>query len=61
MSYNQKSTANHNVNFFLPVDKYDELRSLCVKLDLPRSELIRQGVSMILKKYKEGELSLINN
>jgi len=61
MSYSHKSTASHNINFFLPANKYDELRSLCVKLDVPRSELIRQGVSMILKKYKEGELSLINN
>jgi hypothetical protein len=61
MSYNHKSVAKHNINFFLPVDKYDELRSLCVKLDIPRSELIRQGVSMILKKYREDELSLINN
>ncbi len=53
MAYSHKSIANHNINFFLPADKYDKLRKLCAHLDIPRAEIIRRGVDVMLEKHKK--------
>jgi hypothetical protein len=39
-------------NVFLPVGQYMEIKELGYKLNTPYVELIREGVSLVLKKYK---------
>ncbi len=39
-------------NVFLPVKQYGEIKELGHKLSIPYSGLIREGVSLVLKKYK---------
>ncbi len=39
-------------NVFLPVKHYGEIKELGHKLSIPYSGLIREGVSLVLKKYK---------
>ena len=42
-------------NVFLPVKEYGEIKELGHKLSIPYSKLIREGVSLKLKKYKRKE------
>lgn len=42
-------------NVFLPVKQYEEIKELGHKLSIPYSELIRQGISLVLRKYKRRE------
>lgn len=42
-------------NVFLPVEQYGEIKGLGHRLSIPYSELIREGVSLVLKKYKTKE------
>ena len=48
-------------NVFLPVKQYEEIRALGHKLSIPYSELIREGVSLVLKRYKRKDYMEINN
>jgi hypothetical protein len=42
-------------NVFLPVKQYGEIKQLSHKLSLPYSELVREGVGLVLRKYKRKE------
>ncbi len=42
-------------NVFLPVKQYGEIKELGHKLSIPYSELIREGVDLILRRYKRKE------
>ncbi len=42
-------------NVFLPVKQYGEIKELGHKLSIPYSELIREGVDLVLKKHKRNE------
>ncbi len=42
-------------NVFLPVKQYGEIKELGHSLSIPYSELIREGVGLVLKKYKRKE------
>ena len=44
-------------NVFLPVKQYGDIKELGHKLDIPYSELIREGVDLILRKYQREEKS----
>ncbi len=50
-AHDQKQSCN----VFLPVGQYGEIKELGHKLSIPYSELIREGVSLVLKKYKRKE------
>jgi len=39
-------------NVFLPVKQYGEIRELGHKLNVPYSELMREGVDLVLKRYR---------
>jgi hypothetical protein len=39
-------------NVFLPVKQYEEIRDLSHRLSIPYSELIREGVRLVLKRHK---------
>jgi hypothetical protein len=39
-------------NVFLPVEQYGEIKRLSHKLSIPYSELIREGVGLVIKRYK---------
>ena len=41
----------HNVHFLMPAKKYEQLKKISKKLDLPRSQLVRKGVEKILSEY----------
>jgi hypothetical protein len=38
---------------FLSSEKYKKIKKLGYKLDTPYSKLIREGVELVLKKYKD--------
>jgi hypothetical protein len=38
-------------NVFLKAKQYGEVKELSHKLNIPYSELIREGVNLVLKKY----------
>jgi len=42
-------------NVFLPIKQYEAIRNLGYKFSIPYSELIREGVSLVLKKYNREE------
>ncbi len=42
-------------NVFLPVKQYGEIKELGHKLSIPYSELIREGVGLVLKRYKKRD------
>ena len=42
-------------NVFLPVKQYGEIKELGHKLSIPYSELIREGVGLVLKRYKRRD------
>ena len=42
-------------NVFLPVKQYGEIKELGHKLSVSYSELIREGVVLVLKKYKRKQ------
>lgn len=42
-------------NVFLPVKQYEEIKELGHKQGIPYSELIREGVSLVLNKYKRKD------
>jgi len=42
-------------NVFLPVKQYGEIKELGHKLSIPYSELIREGVDLILRRHKRKE------
>lgn len=51
-----------NVHFLLPAEIFEELRQLGYELQLPRSMLVREGINMLLKKYrKKGESKVESN
>ena len=41
-----------NVHILLPVEIFEELRDLGHRLNVPRSELVRKSIFLLLKKYK---------
>ena len=47
-------------NVFLPVEQYRKIKELSHKLSIPYSELIRDGVSLVLKQHKRTN-SMENN
>ncbi len=42
-------------NVFLPVKQYGEIKELGHKLSVPYSELIREGITLVLRKYQRKE------
>ena len=42
-------------NVFLPVEQYGEIKKLSHKLSIPYSELIREGVGLVIKRYKRKD------
>ncbi len=46
-----------NVHILISAKKFEELRGLGNKLNLSRSELVREGVDLILRKYRRKENS----
>ncbi len=42
-------------NVFLPVGQYMEIKELGYKLNMPYVELIREGVSLVLRKYQKKD------
>ncbi len=42
-----------NIHFLLPVEKYERLKDISKRLDVPRSEIVRQGVDRIITEYHE--------
>jgi len=44
-----------NVHILLPAEKFEELRQLGHSVNLSRSELIRNAVNLLLKKYNKKE------
>ncbi|MCP4255630.1 MAG: ribbon-helix-helix domain-containing protein [Candidatus Scalindua sp.] len=50
-------------NVFLPVEQYGEIKDLGHRLSIPYSELIREGVRLVLKKYnrKENNVGVMHN
>ncbi len=42
-------------NVFLPVKQYEEIKDLGHKLSIPYSELIREGVSLVIRKYQKKD------
>ncbi len=42
-------------NVFLPVEQYGEIKELGHKLSIPYSELVREGVGLVLRKYKRKD------
>ncbi len=45
----------HNIHFLIPVEKYERLKDIGKRLDVPRSEIVRQGVEKMITKY-DGEI-----
>jgi len=41
-----------NIHILLPVDKFEELKTLTFKFDKSLSVLVREGVNLVIKKYK---------
>ncbi len=39
-------------NVFLPVKQYEEIKNLAHRLNVSYSELIREGVTLVLKRHK---------
>ncbi len=42
-------------NVFLHVEQYGEIKELSHKLSIPYSELIREGITLVLRKYQRKE------
>ncbi len=42
-----------NIHILLPIEKFEALRELGHITNLSRSELVRLGINMLLKKYKK--------
>ncbi len=42
-------------NVFLPGRQYQEIKDLSYRLNIPYSELIREGVSLVLRKYRKKD------
>ncbi len=51
----EEMNLKQSCNVFLPVKQYGEIKELGHKLSIPYSELIREGVSLVLKRYKRNE------
>lgn len=41
----------HNVHFLLPIQKFEELKNVSRERDIPRSEIVREGLDLVLQKY----------
>ena len=48
-------------NVFLPVEQYGEIKKLSHKLGIPYSELIREGVGLVIKRYKRKDKVEVQN
>ncbi len=48
-------------NVFLPVKQYGEIKEIGHRLSVPYSELIREGVSLVIKRYKRREKAETQN
>jgi hypothetical protein len=48
-------------NVFLPVEQYGEIKELSHKLSIPYSELIREGVGLVIKRYKRKDKVEVQN
>ncbi len=44
-----------NVHILLPIEIFEELKAVGKKSDLSRSELAREGIGMVLRKYRRKE------
>ncbi len=44
-----------NVHILLHAEKFEELRQLGHRVNLSRSELVRNAINMLLKKYKKND------
>ncbi len=48
-------------NVFLTVKQYGEIKELGHKLSIPYSELIREGVGLVIKRYKRKDKVEVQN
>ena len=44
-----------NLHVLLPVKEFEELRELGHKLSCSKSEIVREGVGLVLRKYQKKE------
>ncbi len=44
------------INIFLEVDQYKAIKALGYKLDKPYVTLIREGISLVLDRYKNKQI-----
>lgn len=42
-----------NLHVLVPIDQFEQLRQVGHKMNISRSELAREAISMLLKKYKK--------
>ena len=50
-----------NLHILLPIDKYEELRELGHKLNLPRSELAREAIYKLLRSHRRKNKMEVKN
>ncbi len=44
------------INIFLPVEQYKAVKDLGYRLDTPYVALVREGISLVLKKYNNKQI-----
>ena len=44
-----------NLHILLPIDKYEELSALGHKMDVSRSELVREAICKLLRSHKRKD------
>ncbi len=50
-----------NIHILLPAEKFEELRLLGHKLNFSRSQLVREAINLLLKKYRKKDNRKIGN
>jgi len=48
-------------NVFLPVKQYGEIKKLGHRMNKPYSALIREGIDMVLRRYKRKDQMGVQN
>jgi len=59
--WGKKMNLMQSCNVFLPVEQYGEIKKLSHKLSIPYSELIREGVGLVIRKYKRKDKEEVHN
>ncbi len=50
-----------NLHILLPVNTYEELRELGHKMNVPRSQLARKAIYMLLKNHRKKDKEEVQN